>query len=312
MSSGRPAGSVTVIVCSCQHGEWVGAAIESALEQTRPADEVLVVDAFSTDATRDVLRGFGPRIRTLLLDRRPVGATYNAGVAAASGDVLAFLESDDAFEPAYLAETLAVLEARPDVDWVSTARLVVDAGGKPTGVVARKRDPAADFSFERFLAGEIGSASTPVVRAAALRAVGPFDEETWAADTDMALRFSLGHGMAYLDRPLYRYRRHGANTSVSHAATVRQVAGVVAKLRRDHAAEIGDRDPLARKTLAKLTGMAEAARMEEDPSVTRAEVLPGLREAVRLHPSSPKHLRRWLLVTLFGPKAVGLTRRLGR
>jgi glycosyltransferase involved in cell wall biosynthesis len=304
--------SISVVIPSYEHGEWLGGAIESALAQTRPADEVVVVDAGSTDSTADVLTGFGTRIRPFFRGRQGVGATYNAGLAEARCEVVAFLESDDAFEPTYLAETTALLEARPDVDWVSTARRVVDRDGAPTGSVARKRDPSSDFSFERFLTGELGAASTPVARSETLRAVGPFATDTWAADTDMALRFAMGRRMAYLDRPLYRYRRHGGNTSWSHAATVRELVGIIERLRRDHADEIGPRDPLVRKALAKLYGMAEAARMEEDPGVSRVEVLPGLTSALRLHPTSPKHLRRWLLVTLFGPRLLGTWRRIAR
>lgn len=308
----RPVPSVSVVIPSYQHGAWIAEAIESALAQTRPPDEVLVVDAGSTDSTPDVLAGFGSRIRAFRRERLTVGANYNAGLAEVRGDVVAFLESDDALEPTYLAETCALLEARPEVDWVSTARRLVDADGRPTGVIARKPDPSSDFSFERFLAGEIGAASTPVARRKAFETVGPFATDTWAADADMSLRFSLRLRMAYLDRPLYRHRRHGRNTSSSHAATARELVGVVERLRRDHAEEIGPRDALVRKTLAKLHGMAAAARMEEEPSVPRDEVLPGLRSALRLHPTSPKHIRRWLLVTLFGPRLLGTWRRVAR
>lgn len=304
--------SVSVLVPSCQHGAWIGEAIESAFAQTRPPHEIVVVDAGSTDSTASVLAGFGTRIRTFLRERMTVGANYNACLAEARGDVVAFLESDDAFEPAYLAETCALLEGRPEIDWVSTARKLVDAEGRPTGAIARKPDPSSDFSFDGFLHGELGAASTPVARREAFRTVGPFATDTWAADADMSLRFSIRLRMAYLDQPLYRYRRHGGNTSSSHAATARELVGVVERLRREHAAEIGPRDALVRRNLAKLYGMAAAARMEEDPSVPRDEVLPGLRTALRLHPTSPKHIRRWLLVTLFGSRLLGTWRRVAR
>jgi len=82
--------SVAVVVPSYQHARFVGEAVASALAQTRPPDEVVVVDDGSTDGTLDVLAGFGSRIRVLKTPRVGVGGVYNAGVAATSSDLIAF------------------------------------------------------------------------------------------------------------------------------------------------------------------------------------------------------------------------------
>ncbi len=87
--------TVAVVIPSYQHARWVGEAVESALSQSRPPDEVVVVDDGSTDGTLDVLRGFGARIRILQNARGGIGSTYNMGVAAVKTDLVAFLESDD-------------------------------------------------------------------------------------------------------------------------------------------------------------------------------------------------------------------------
>ena len=63
-----------------------------------------------------------------------------------------------------------------------------------------------------------------------------------------------------------------------------------------------------KRALAKMLGMQAALAMQENPGVAREDVLPLLRRAARLHPS-PKHVRRLVLVGLFGPRAFGAWRR---
>jgi glycosyltransferase involved in cell wall biosynthesis len=302
--------SVAVVVPSFQHARWIGEAVESALSQTRPPDDVVVVDDGSTDGTLDVLESFGSRIRVLGNARGGIGSTYNKGAAAVSADLIAFLESDDAFEKTYLEETGDFLEGERGrvFDWVSTARLLVDASGRPTGEISRRRRPGDEFTFEGFLRGELGGSSTPVVRRAALLEVGPYATDSYAADTDMALRFSLAHRMGYLDRPLYRYRRHGGNASKSLLESVRLNVPVLERLLDPPHPGLAGREEPVRRALAKMLGMQAALAMEEDAGLDRAAVLPLLERAARLHPS-PKHLRRLALVSVLGPRAYGAWRR---
>jgi glycosyltransferase involved in cell wall biosynthesis len=304
--------TLAVVLPSYQHARWVGEAVESALAQTRRPDEVVVVDDGSTDGSLDVLRGFGSRIRLLAGGHEGVGAAYNKGVAAVTTDLVAFLESDDALERTYLEEIEDFLETERGrgntFDWVSTARLIIDADGAPTGEVSRRRYSGSEFTFEEFLRGELGASSTPVVRRAALADVGPWSLDTYAADTDMALRFSLVHRMGYLDRPLYRYRRHGANVSRSLRESVTLNVPVLERLLAPGAGVDGLRRRAVERALAKMLGMRAALTMEEDAGARREEVLALLARAARLHPS-PKHLRRLALATLLGPRAYGALRR---
>lgn len=300
--------TIAVVVPSYQHVRWVGEAVESALSQTRPPDDVVVVDDGSTDGTLEVLRGFGSRIRVLENARGGIGSTYNMGVAAVKSDLVAFLESDDAFEPTYLEETGAFLEGNRETHWVSTARLLIDASGAPTGEISRRRLHGAEFTFEGFLSSELGASSTPVVRRAALLEVGPYGTDSYAADTDMALRFSLTHRMGYLDRPLYRYRRHGKNASASLLESVRLNVPILERLLDPPHPALAGREAAVRRALAKMLGMQAALAMEAGAGAGREDVLPLLRRAAALHPS-PKHLRRLALVSLLGPRAYGAWRR---
>jgi len=95
-------------------------AIESALSQSVGPVEVIVVDDGSTDNSADVLaRSFGSRIHLLRMShRRGPGAARNAGVGLASGELLAFLDSDDLWLPGKLEAELSALERFPEAEAV--------------------------------------------------------------------------------------------------------------------------------------------------------------------------------------------------
>jgi glycosyltransferase involved in cell wall biosynthesis len=92
---------------------YLGAAIESALGQTYRAVEVIVADDGSTDATPDVARAYGPRVRYLHQANAGHGAARNLGLAAAGGAFVAFLDADDLWHAEKLARQMGRFEARP-------------------------------------------------------------------------------------------------------------------------------------------------------------------------------------------------------
>lgn len=97
-------------------------AIDSALGQRRGEVEVIVVDDASTDGTADeVARLYGSQVRLLRMpERRGPAAARNAGVAAATGTLLGFLDSDDLWLPGKLDAELEVLDQFPGADAVIT------------------------------------------------------------------------------------------------------------------------------------------------------------------------------------------------
>jgi glycosyltransferase involved in cell wall biosynthesis len=105
---------VSAVIPTFNRAQLVGRAIRSALAALSPGDEILVVDDGSTDGTAAVVEAFGPPVRLLRLPHRGAGATRNAGVAAAHGPLVAFLDSDDEWLPDKIALQRAFLERRPD------------------------------------------------------------------------------------------------------------------------------------------------------------------------------------------------------
>lgn len=111
---------LSVVIPTWNRAHIICEAIESALVQSAGRVEVIVVDDASTDDTGDVLaRGFGSRIRSLRMpQRRGAGAARNAGVRVASGELLAFLDSDDVWLPGKLDAELRAFERFPEADAV--------------------------------------------------------------------------------------------------------------------------------------------------------------------------------------------------
>ena len=111
---------LSVVIPTWNRARLVCEAVESALSQRIGQVEVIVVDDGSTDDTANMLmRDFGSRIHLLCLpSRRGVGAARNAGIRLASGELLAFLDSDDLWLPGKLDAELRVLERFPDAEAV--------------------------------------------------------------------------------------------------------------------------------------------------------------------------------------------------
>jgi glycosyltransferase involved in cell wall biosynthesis len=103
---------VSILINNHNYGRFVGAAIDSALGQHYPRTEVIVVDDGSTDTSREVIASYGRRIVAVLKDNGGQGSAFNAGVAASRGEILCFLDADDAFAPEKVERVVEIFEGR--------------------------------------------------------------------------------------------------------------------------------------------------------------------------------------------------------
>jgi glycosyltransferase involved in cell wall biosynthesis len=184
---------VSVVIPTRDRAEWALRAVRGVLAQTFPGFEVVVVDDASTDGTvRRVRRLADPRLRLLRLPK-PTGASHarNAGVRAASGDLVAFLDSDDEWLPTKLEAQLDRLG-----QCENRSRTVVYCSYVTHDDVAGRRMPSRLPIHEGdvlvpLLRGWNVATSTALVPRAALERVGGFDERlSGAQEYDLWLRLA--------------------------------------------------------------------------------------------------------------------------
>lgn len=121
--------NVSVVIPAFNRAERLPAAIDSILRQGRPATEIIVVDDGSVDETEMVVRAYGERVRYVRQANAGAGAARNTGIRHATGDLVAFLDSDDRWLEFKLSAQLALLEARPDVGLVFSDFTIEKADG---------------------------------------------------------------------------------------------------------------------------------------------------------------------------------------
>jgi len=114
----------SVIMANYNYGHYLDEAIQSVLQQTYPADEIIIVDDGSTDHSRELLiekYQQHPGIKIIFQDNAGQMAAFDRGYAACTGDVIAFLDTDDRYDPHYLEKIAAVYEQHVDAVLVNAA-----------------------------------------------------------------------------------------------------------------------------------------------------------------------------------------------
>jgi glycosyltransferase involved in cell wall biosynthesis len=210
---------VSVVIPTYNRGHTVSSAVRSVLGQDLKALECIVVDDGSTDDTAAVLADIhDPRLRYLPRPHAGVAATRNAGVAEASADLVAFLDSDDAWRADKLDREVSFLDRHPEIDAVFSDLEKHDNGRvypsfmRQTGVFAARLDgrsfpdglvlPRREM-FLVLLQEVPIKPSALTLRRAAFTAVGGFDE-SWSSseDWEFLIRFAARHSFGYIDTPM--------------------------------------------------------------------------------------------------------------
>src|SRR5436309_4419777 len=195
---------------------FVAEAVASVLGQSYGALELVVVDDGSTDDTSDVLGAIrDQRLRVIATPHRGIGAALNAAFAVASGDVVARLDSDDLWLPTMVADQLAALVARVDVDVVHARSQVIDASGRRRDELWGRPLRVPDDPLLSLLYVDPICTITAVYRRRLLDRVGPWPEHVQVGeDADLNLRVALAGGrFLFRDAVVALNRRHPGNQS---------------------------------------------------------------------------------------------------
>ena len=204
---------VSIIIPTYNRAEMIVECLESVFTQTFTDYEVIVVDDGSTDNTEEVLNSYLDRLIYIKQENMGNAGARNKGIERASGEIIAFNDSDDLWLSDKLERQLKYLDEHPDVDMVCGNGIFFGSskveGGK---VISDKR--AIPLEREGVTLPSIFMKSTlrtptMVARRKVIEAVGGFDPEfKVCVDLDFAFRVLTKFKVAFMNEPLFKLRKH--------------------------------------------------------------------------------------------------------
>lgn len=200
---------VSVVIPSYNHAKYVVLAVESALAQSYPALEVIVVDDGSKDDTANALKRYAGRINYVYQENKGLPAARNTGIRLAKGEFIAFLDADDEWFANKIEKQMAVILKHPEVGLVSCGSVAID----PAGSVLWNNE-AHNYTDKRVFLEELAtgnnvtaSGSGALVRRESFLKVGLFDETlTSSEDWDMWLRIAVQADIMFVEKTLSKRR----------------------------------------------------------------------------------------------------------
>ncbi len=280
-ASNRPV--VSVIINNYNYARFLRAAIDSALAQSYPNTEVIVVDDGSTDDSPAILASYGPRIHPVLQANGGQGAAFNAGFARSRGAYVVFLDADDLLHPDAVAQIVAAFSRAPQASRVQYRLAIVDAAGAATGAThppSTVAIPQGDLQRATLLFGDdipwlptSGNAFAATV----LRQILPMPTAPYriCADYYLSNLSPLYGTVVAVDAPLGSYRLHGSNHFQRRHLDLAQLEQLIARTAtthdcmRDHARRLGlikpHEDPIAAHSLLFRANQLVAARAGDGP-----------------------------------------------
>jgi glycosyltransferase involved in cell wall biosynthesis len=290
-SSGRQAPSIATVsaIIPCYNGaQWLGEAIASIKAQTRPADEIIVVDDGSTDDTYETGRQHD--VVVLRNDRNfGEGASRNVGLQHAKGDLIAWLDADDLWAPRHVETLTGLLERYPEA---AAAFAAVQRFGARNELIRGHIPPGEPsnvfwFAFQDWVHTTIGS----MTRRSALLSVGGFDEhERYSVDFDLWLRLSRSHLFVSTYEVTSHWRWHAGQQSTQQAE---QIAALYRFRRRYWEREAAAGDPaFAAEIESRIADLwqEEMRAAWDEGDLSQVRHLYGL---VPLLPKAPSDLSTW-------------------
>lgn len=220
--------TVAIIIPAYNAAKYVAATIESALAQTLPAAQVMVVDDGCTDDTAAIAEGFGEAVWCLRQTNAGVSAARNRAAREVNADWMLFLDADDLLKPDALEKLMArasegtfgVVYGQSEYFWddKEDRRLhgkSVAEGAVPTATTAN------------FWKSAIATPGAAIIRRDVYENAGGFNPEfNTAADRDLWMRIGMLAEFGFVDQPVIEKREHAANMSSDKSRARRQAAEV--------------------------------------------------------------------------------------
>lgn len=224
--------TVSVLIDTYNHERFIEEAITSVLEQDFPDSdrEIIVVDDGSTDRTPDIIRKFQPHIRYLRKSNGGQASAFNVGIPECKGELVAFLDGDDWWDPSKLRRVVPVFAASPEVVMVGHGTVAVSPdGNRQTNILSEghrfSTQSVHGAMLFRLRKSFLGTRAT--IRASVLRKILPVPEAIRIEADEFVFTMAAAFGeVEILPEALFFYRLHANNfysqPSFNEAAVMRK------------------------------------------------------------------------------------------
>lgn len=239
--------NISVYVTSYNQRDLLKVAVDSVLEQTLPASQIIIVDDCSTDGSQDLIAEYARRHPKRLT---PIWHPSNTGVSqaridalrAVTGEYVTYVDGDDRLLPRKLELEAAALESHPEADIVFSNNIRITGDGAFHSVWADgEKPPEGDVFAETFARAfpRHELFRTELVRYSAWKEVGFHDPSLPIfEDWEMRIRLTRRCRTVYVDEPLSEYRLHDAGLSRSRASLYLQVIDQIVRTNRGLLSEL--------------------------------------------------------------------------
>jgi glycosyltransferase involved in cell wall biosynthesis len=257
---------VTVIIPTYNRAWSIRRAIDSVLAQNYKNFELIVVNDGSTDATPDILSTYGKAIKVITQHNSGVSAARNQGIAAASGNLIAFLDSDDYWLPQKLSTQAGFFVSHPEALICQTEETWIKNGRRMNPKNRHQKPSGMMFSESLHLC--LISPSAVMIRKELFNDVGVFDETLPACeDYDLWLRITCQYPAYLIDTPLIvKTGGHPDQLSASPSLDKYRIAAILKILQSRRLTESQHRDAVAvlkQKCKIYADGCMKRGRMDE-------------------------------------------------
>jgi glycosyltransferase involved in cell wall biosynthesis len=251
--------NISVVIPSHNRSRSLPRALDSVLCQTLPAGEIILVDDGSTDDTPAMMAGKYPQCVYLRQANQGVSSARNLGISAASGEWIALLDSDDAWQPDKLAHQMEALRISPDTRICHTDEIWIRHGVRVNPM--HKHAKSGGRIFRRCLPLCIISPSSVVLHRSLFEEYGMFDPALPACeDYDLWLRLCAHEEVGFVDRPLtVKYGGHDDQLSHRHWGMDRFRVKALDKLLRTTTLSETDRRAAIETLIGKAGILAQGA-----------------------------------------------------
>jgi len=201
---------VSVIIPAFNSERWIKTCIDSVVNQSVKASEIIVIDDGSTDNAAGIVREYGEIVYLISQENKGVSAARNAGLAQATGNWIAFLDADDWWTPDKIEKTLNKISENLDIQLLSHDMYVADEFGGTVGMDTNEYSTNIYGADELLLANRVKTSSVMITSTLAKK-VGSFREDlkrpAGCEDWDFWLRASEFTNFNHISEPLGYYRR---------------------------------------------------------------------------------------------------------